>query len=864
MKDFIRLNGVGLMLSVSAFGLAAPAAAQEAAAQQDGGVLEDIVVTAQKRGENLQKTPIAISAVTAKDLDLKQLTEIKDLSAIAPNVSVLGGTTSNAASVVSIRGIPSPADETQGYDSPVGIYVDGVYLARSSASSFEVADIERVEVLRGPQGTLFGRNTTGGAVNFITKLPDDEASLRVRLGAGNYGQRVGRAILNSGDIGGLRMSLGYLHRQRNGVIDNKLQPKDSLDPGGYKVDGVRWAATLDLTDNLKVTNILDWSKIYGVPPATTLIAVADGTVRQPVTIDGHVFQPIQPQNIAGYLAASRSLSADCPITVTRAYQSKMCLDRAGPSTDKLWGNMTRVELDLGGATLRSTTAFRRWKNHLAGSDLDGVGPISGPSVGALNATNTLNGFPVATLTALGIPAAQAAYLSSQPVPAMSWPLFVAQNDRKQRQFSQEFELVSDSGGPFQWVLGAFYFKERGSETNPQFLTQLVDTNQLVYTAANLGPLAPAAPLLQATNPMRFRMYPVATVLSYDAWASSKAVYGQGTYRFGEEEKLGVTLGLRYSWDKKRFAIYQNGLVPFTAAERALANREKKFSALSGNLTIDYRATPDMNFYARVAKGYRSGGFNARQTVQVANPSRGIPEIALTPFNEETLWSYEAGAKMKFGSRARLNLAAFFNEYNDQIVTVPLTGAGTSSFGTTVLNAGKTQYMGVEAEGLVAFNDIFSVDASIGYIDIKTKQYPYRDVTGTLQNIGSVIPASYAPKWTANLGLNASFPMGDTAKATARVGYNYTSSFIMYSNPLARAFDSSVTKGDARGLVDAQLRFDGLNFGGLDTDGTAITFWAKNLTNKKYTTRTVDFSSLGMANANWGDPRTFGVTLDTKF
>lgn len=181
-------------------GLAAPAFAQGTeqsasdAAEQGVG---EIVVTAQKRSESLQRTPIAISAIPAAQLDLQGIAEAKDLSAIAPNLSVVGATTNATAAVISIRGIPTSADETQGYDSSIGVYVDGIYMARSSAATFEVADIERVEVLRGPQGTLFGRNTTGGAVNFITRAPSSEAGLSLRAGIGNYDMRTARAVFNT-------------------------------------------------------------------------------------------------------------------------------------------------------------------------------------------------------------------------------------------------------------------------------------------------------------------------------------------------------------------------------------------------------------------------------------------------------------------------------------------------------------------------------------------------------------------------------------------------------------------------------------------------------------------------------------------
>ena len=243
------------------------------------GKLDEIVVTANKRSEDLQQAPLAISAVSAEQLELRGLTEVKDLSAIAPNVSILGGTTNASAAVVSIRGIPSAADETQGFDSPIGLYLDGVFLARSSAASFEVADIERVEVLRGPQGTLFGRNTTGGAINFITKKPSNDASLKVSAGYGNYGLWSAKAVLNSGDLGGVRLSLGGIHRQRNGTVDNLLDPQNRRDPGSYKTDGLRFAAEIDAADNVTIYNVFDYTRTKGQPPVQQLAEVGNGVVR---------------------------------------------------------------------------------------------------------------------------------------------------------------------------------------------------------------------------------------------------------------------------------------------------------------------------------------------------------------------------------------------------------------------------------------------------------------------------------------------------------------------------------------------------------------------------------------------------------
>jgi iron complex outermembrane receptor protein len=524
------------MLATSSLIIASsPVFAQSNPQKPDDAGLEEIVVTANKRDENLQQTPVAISALSSKQLELQGLTETKDLSAIAPNVSVVGATTNATASVVTIRGIPTSADETMGYDSPIGIYVDGIYMARSAASSFEVADIERVEVLRGPQGTLFGRNTTGGAVNFITRLPTEDASLNVRLGAGNFGQYNARGILNTGILGErLRMSLGFLHRQRNGTVDNLLEPKKSRDPGASETNSVRWAAVVDLSDAISLTNIFDYTRITGLSGAFQLAALGDGTVLAPITVGGATFNRVQPANVRGYLASATALNPGCgtPLSqVSSSRLSQICNNAAAPSTDKLWGNMTRLTADLGGVTVRSTTSFRWWRNSIGGNDIDGLGLIRGPM---FSSATTLNGMPESTL-ALLMAAPNAAFLAAQPVPTTTQGLFETVNFRRQKQFSQEVEIISDSGGSFEWVLGGFFFKESGYERNPQSFLFVLDTNQTVFNTTNFGALAP---LLQAGNPARYRGVPQSSTIGYRSWSESKAIYGQGA--------IGLA-GLRAHW-----------------------------------------------------------------------------------------------------------------------------------------------------------------------------------------------------------------------------------------------------------------------------------------------------------------------------
>ena len=838
-----RMSRGLLLAGIATITVCEPAIAAEA---NDPGKLDEIVVTAQKREENLQQAPLAISAVSSAQLELRGLSEAKDLGAIAPNVAVVGGTTNATAAVVSIRGIGTAADETQGFDSPIGIYLDGVYLARSSALSFEVADIERVEVLRGPQGTLFGRNTTGGAINFITKKPSADGGIKFDLSGGNHSMYSGKVIANTGDMGGVRMSFGYYHHHRNGVVDNLLQPSDR-DPGSDTTDSARFAFNYGSGSNFEITNTLDYTRIKATALVMQLAAVGDGTFRPNVTFEGNTFSRVQPANVLGYLNAATSLTPGCTKTVTRAFQPTLCDPTAGPSTDTIWGDTLKVEVKFGGVTVRSTTAYREWKNRIEPTDLDGLGPLQIPLF--TNAT-TLNGFPLPVLS-LFQPAGTAAFLASQAVPTTTQPLFSADNTRGQHQFSQELEFLSNGSGDLQWVLGGFYFKESGNETNIQSIGFVLDTNQAVFSSANFGGLAPT---LQATTPARFRMVPSPATLAYTAGGESIAVYGQATWRpSGLDNKLGITLGLRYTWDKKNANRTQNGATPFSAAEQALNIRSQKFSAPTGNLTIDYRASDSVNFYARAAKGYRSGGFNLRQSTSVAN------NIGLLPFNDETIWSYEIGAKMEFLNRFRLNLAAFHNDYTNQLVSVPIPIVGGGSFGTQVINAGKTTYNGFEVEALAKVTDNFSIDGNFGYLDAKIKNFPGTDITGTTRNIAGLINGTgYAPKYTLNLAGTLTYPIGQS-KLTARLGYNYVSEFEQFANTLTAAF-STEGRGDARGLIDGQIKLENFGLG----NKMSLTFWGKNLTNEHYVVRSVDFGQLGFLTVIYGEPRSFGATLHAEF
>ncbi|WP_236626798.1 TonB-dependent receptor [Sphingomonas sp. MM-1] len=267
----IRSSLCALMASAAC----APAMAQEAPA--DG--VEDIVVTAQKREESLQDTPISIAAFTARDLESKQITGLVDLRANVPNLQLTPHPNSAATTQIFMRGVGLSDDQiTQ--DGGVAVYMDGVYVARSQGQALEVAELERVEVLRGPQGTLYGRNATGGAINFITRKPDlGSFGFKGQVTLGNYDNRRFKGSVNVPIGDRLAARLSYANIQQDGFIRN---PGTGVKRWG---DKDRWAMRADVlweaTDAISLRYSYDRSQIDDTPVYVALSPFHPLTVPRP-------------------------------------------------------------------------------------------------------------------------------------------------------------------------------------------------------------------------------------------------------------------------------------------------------------------------------------------------------------------------------------------------------------------------------------------------------------------------------------------------------------------------------------------------------------------------------------------------------
>lgn len=776
-----------------------------------------IIVSANKRDENIQEVPVAITAIGQEQLAVTGFAEVRDISGLAPNLTVSPGTTSPTSTVVGIRGISAGGDESLTIDQSIAIYSDGIYFGRSSATVIFSKDVEAVEVLRGPQGTLFGRNSTGGAVSFRLRRPTNDFGFDAEVGYGNQDSRTAMVRVNTGNVvnDNLRFSATYVHEQNDGYVDNLLTPGDNRDPGANNLDAYRLAFEADLGDTGSIYYSFDYSDIeLNAPAFQTTIATP---------------------TVTGFLQNSTT-TPGCSLDFSFGRKDALCLNDDEIVGTRVWGHVLKLENDFGPVTVRSTTGFRSWRNNIAGADLDGFGAITGPS---FTQTTLFNGIQPPSLIAPFVGGAgPAAFVSSQPVPMTTSALFATDNYRQQDQFSQELEIISTTDSPFQWVLGAYYFEEDSEETSVQRAGFVLDVDPILRFNPNFGAAGPAlANALPAGT--RYRLRQANTPLDYRTSAQSIAVYGQGEYRFGAEEQIGLTVGLRYTWDERT--------IDQTAA---FVNSGKvSFSEPTGHVTLDYRLNDLINVYAKAARGYRSGGFNVRADQD--------------PYTPEILMSYEAGIKMQaWDNRIRLNLAGFFAEYTDQQISQPVDTGGLGGFGVITVNAGKTHYNGIEADLVFEPIDDLLFTGAVGYIDRDFLKYPLTQADGTVIDISDqVLTNVNTPNLTMSGSAQYKSYFSNDMFLLARVGATYEGSRYFFTTTQTSKFAREL-EGRARTLVDAQLRLGGIPIAG---DSTAyIQLWGKNIFDVEYEVRAVDFGALGYGGFYYGRPATYGATVGVNF
>jgi iron complex outermembrane recepter protein len=750
------------------------AVAQETTDQESAGI-EDIVVTAQRREENLQDTPISITAISGDDLIAAGAADASEIGRSAPNVTFLTATNSGGTSAfagVFIRGIGQD-DFLPTADPGVGIYLDEVYLGRASGGALRLNDVRTVQVLRGPQGTLFGRNTVGGAILVVSNRPDpDEVSGRIDVGYGSDELIELGVVFNMplSDRAALRFS-GSGTRQ-DGYARSTSDP--SLEFGVRREWTGRAQLLMEPSDSITLLAAFDYMRQRNTNVPTVLIA--DTAFDTPPSGLGTLYNGfIAPGSPTGFLNPGNLGSLD-PIRTS---------SRGAINDDAdVWGISLTADWDISDSVrLRSITAYRDMEANFA-SDNDGT-------IHRIAQTNDV---------------------------------------MDQRQFSQEFQLSGRSDN-LRWLFGAYYFREVVDDFNTVSVVP-GSYNAVEGLPVNLpaGPGAPVPCALQTFTPIPgtpFRAPPpgfglgcpfnianTTVDIELDVTTAIRsrnyALYGEMTYDLSDS--LSITAGLRWTYEEKDFfastlnrAVTARIGAPFFSVSPFTDN--DSWSEFTPKLGVQYQASDDALLFASYSRGFKSGSFNGRAT----DPA------ALGSVNPELVDAFEIGFKTDWADRRlRVNGSLFYNIYSD--IQLVVTANRNNQLINQLLNAAEAEIYGAELEVTAIPIDGLTLNASLGYAHSEITDVSALVVANSLIRDGNVLKKT--PEWTWSLGAAYSTDLG-LGELTARVDYSYQSGIFH------NAENNPRTREDGYGLLDASLSL------AMPDNGLTFTLYGRNLTDEIY-------------------------------
>ncbi|MCP5189050.1 MAG: TonB-dependent receptor [Pseudomonadales bacterium] len=524
--------------------LASGLAAGNVAAQ-----LEEVVVTAQKRSQSLQDIPISISAYDEQAIEAMRLIDAQDLGLVSPSLQMPAYPTSSNNLALFIRGIGNADSMVITKDPTVGLYYDGVYAARSSGLLADLSELERVEILRGPQGTLYGRNSTAGAINFINAKPTGELGFKQTVGVGNLDSWRATTHLNLPRMAGISAKLTGAFSDRDGWVDNsgpnRIPGLEYTDYYKKENQGYRIALRYDGVENLLVDYSYDYSDM---------------------TTGSGYFQYAGP---AGGYAGDGSL-------ITNSFRDRLKETRTPtgggryayylPETKtEVEGHNLTIQYEINDQlTLKSITGYRNLDDDLSQNFAQAFGD------------------------------------------AGSLEVWTSTNDD---QFSQELQLVG-SAERLNYVAGLYYYNENGDQSEEQYLDRATYdlTGIQAFTLPTYAPCSglPGGPYAQCAGipfvnylPIFLGEYTIKTDI--ESWAG----FGQATWTPNMlDDKLDLTLGLRYT-DDQRDASRTNDGLPWNLFGPGKSSSDK--DKVDYTAVVDYNWTDEVSTYAKVATGFRSGG-----------------------------------------------------------------------------------------------------------------------------------------------------------------------------------------------------------------------------------------------------------------
>ncbi len=809
---------------------------------------QDIIVTATLRSENLQDIPIAVSAFNAEALDRSGVSDLKALDRVSASFKVETGPSESGGTTLRMRGVGTTGNNT-GLESSVGIFLDGVYLSRPGIALGDLLDVEQIEVLRGPQGTLFGRNTSAGALQIKTRKPNLEAFEGFANATyGNYN------LLNlqagvSGPIAenlGLRISGAW--RDRDGYLRNAA--------GGDSYDRNRY--------------ILRGQLFYEPNEAFNLRLIADYSEQKEHCCDAIIIR--ESSYVNGSYAAN-----GLPANGGALYTGRSALESLRSSNDatyvdriKQWGVSGEINVDLGGAELTSITGYR-WSR---------AEPVGEPDFVSLDVFSLSNEGSTATANS-------------------------GHEQTEIKSFTQELRLAGSLGDKFDFLVGGFYADERIRETKSATLgADFQPYMSAVFTSVGV----PVPNSLFNVFTGGVSAAGAFAINDFQQDGTNWSVFTNNTYHL--TETLHFNFGLRYSKDRKQGVYDQraarndacaaanlvgpllpSSLQPLVGPAIGLscffnvtpvgawAGAPREFDQVFNDDELIYTAKlatdlgSDVNAYASYSHGYKAGGFNLDMTAAVGG--------ADPRFKSEKVNAYELGLKSKlFDRKLTANLALFHQDMTDFQV-LEFTGVQFTTF-----NVEKAKSTGFELELAAQLSREFSANAAVSYTDAR---YP-KDCGGAspAASVALLCGQSFtnAPKWVLVGGFDWNKDLGSSLSLGLNASARYESDRRTTTQALMAVFPGTGTLGSDLSLVkspdDIQKANTKVNLRatlGAQNGAWAIDFWGNNIFDVRTVGVTanaplrglpvlpgpVNAGGIGLARVTFPqEPRTYGVTVRTRF
>ena len=830
--------------------------AQQAAApatEEEPTTLATMTVTAQKREEAMQDVPIAITAVSEQLLQDTGVRDIKDLQVLVPGLTVTS-TQSEAITTARIRGIGTVGDNV-GLESSVGVVIDGVYRPRNSVGFGDLGQLERIEVLKGPQGTVFGKNTSAGVINVVTRRPSYTQSAEGEISAGNYGSLGVSGSYNDalGDMAAFNIYAAK--RKRDGWMDVRTGagPRRETDDNDQNFHTMRAKLLLEPSENVEIMVSGDFTS-----REENCCAAVQTTVGATAAILNRL--------VGGQAVAA---PGDDPFDRV-AYSNR-------PTTQDIKENGVAVEVNwdsswFGGATLTSITAQREWE---AINGLDYDFSTADILYRVADEDESFTGF---------------------------------------KTFSQEFRLTGATER-IDWMVGAFYTDEDLDRTEtyrigPHYEPYLsVALLSIINPALGTSPTAPLFLSQASGRPFGTVFAGLGALDTYQQSAKSTALFTNNTWH--ATDALDLTLGLRYTREKKTLisnysnpnggagcgsmlanpaqvvaALVARGLTVAQASAAAptvvgygclpwanplhnapsrdtVQSREEK--EWSGTVKAAYRWNENVMTYGSFARGYKGGGFNLDR-VQSSNglssgSANGIQPVLDTSFGGEFVDSYELGAKTTWlDGNLLLNATLFHQKYEDFQLNSFL---GTSF---VVRSIPEVTSQGLDAElmwqpksirGLMLQSGLMYADTTYG------DTIPGGDFvspTGALYKLPGA-QMSFAPKWSGSASVTYEWDVG-SLMARFNIGAKYVSEYNTGSDLDPEKMQSAYTVANARFGIGAQ------------DQRWMLEFWGTNITDEEYVQVGFDGPLQNVSpapnnpfntfNAFLGAPRMYGVTFRVRY